>query len=165
MWDQKELGLLLEILSHLKRMKLQFTLNVVGDGPDRERFIEQATGLGVNDNIRMCGMQTDVIPYYLESDILLLPSQWEGFGLVATEAMECGLPVVSFCTEGPEEILAGGLAECLIDKYDTRGFAQKVLSLVQDRNHLQELGKLAEIRARDFSLETIIPQWNRLLCG
>jgi glycosyltransferase involved in cell wall biosynthesis len=164
-WSTKGLGLLLEILSYLKRMELQFTLDVVGDGPDHERFIMEATRMGVNDNIKMHGFQSDVKLYYLKSDILLLPSRWEGFGLVVTEAMECGLPVVSFRTEGPEEIMSDGLAECLINKYDTKAFAEKVFSLARDRNHLQELGKFAEKRAKDFSLETIISQWNKLLYG
>lgn len=163
LWETKGLDLMLEILSHLKRMKVSFVLQIVGDGPDRERFIKEAENLGVASDIELCGMQKDVLPYYLQNDILILPSRWEGFGLVVTEALECGLPVISFKTEGPVEILNRGLSDCLIEKFDTENFAKKIQELASNGIYRTEISCEASVRAKDFSLETIIARWNDIL--
>ena len=76
--------------------------------------------------------------------------------------MECGLPVVSFKTEGQSEIIFDGENGFLIDKFDVAEFAKKVVLLCHDGELRRTMGKNAQRRARYFSLNTIMDQWHSL---
>ena len=162
-YEQKGLGYLLEIIKILKKSVPNIQIDIVGDGPDKEQFINEAKKYGVFENLNLIGMVDDVQKYYCESDIFLSTSKYEGFGLVVTEAMECGLPVVSFATEGPSEIIYNGVNGFLIEDFNTEEFAQKVLLLYNDDNKRTAFGTMAQKRAADFAEEKIVRKWNKIL--
>lgn len=110
----------------------------------------------------MVGQTDNVASYYTEASIALLTSRKEGFGLVVTEAMECGLPVVSFKTEGPSEIIIDGENGFLIEKYDTEAFAKKIILLCNNKKMRYTMGQSAKQRASDFSINVIINEWSSL---
>ena len=128
-YDLKGLDLLIQALSIVKIEIPDFSLVMVGDGGGRERLENEIEKAGLKGNINMVGNSEDVMKYYMQASIALLPSRQEGFGLVVTEAMECGLPVISFKTKGPSEIIEDGVNGFLIDKYDVVSFAKRIVML------------------------------------
>jgi glycosyltransferase involved in cell wall biosynthesis len=162
-WKIKGIDYLIEILDKIFTKNDAWQIDVVGDG---EAFAEMTSVIHEKPWSRqVCfhGNIGDVISRYLEADILLLTSRFEGFGLVVTEAMECGLPVVSFKTAGPSEIITDGINGYLIDKYDTDAFANAVLELMHNDDLRLAMGKNAALRAGDFDIEVIKKQWDEIL--
>ena len=110
----------------------------------------------------MFGNSEDFMKYYMQASIALLPSRQEGFGLVVTEAMECGLPVISFKTKGPSEIIEDGVNGFLIDKYDVVSFAKRIVMLCERPDLRKQMGENAARRAEDFSCHFIVGEWKIL---
>lgn len=162
-YEIKGLGLLIKSLKKLKDIVSDFTLTVVGDGSGKERFLKEAIEAGIIDNIKMIGATTEVIKYYISNSICILPSTQEGFGLVVTEAMECGLPVISYKTEGPSEIIEDGVNGFLVEKFDTDVFALRIAELCLNSEKREEMGRNAINRARYFSINNIKIEWIKML--
>lgn len=161
-YDIKGLDFLVDIMLLVKKEIPDIHLTIVGDGNDRRQLEEIITKTGLSQNITMVGQTDNVASYYTEASIALLTSRKEGFGLVVTEAMECGLPVVSFKTEGPSEIIIDGENGFLIEKYDTEAFAKKIILLCNNKKMRYTMGQSAKQRASDFSISVIINEWSSL---
>lgn len=83
--------------------------------------------------------------------------------MVVTEAMECGLPVVSFDTVGPHEIINDGENGYLIDCYDIEVFSEKLLELMNDAGKRRQFSQKAVLNAQNYSVEHIVDRWNSVL--
>ena len=84
------------------------------------------------------------------ADIIVIPSKWEGFGLIAAEAMACGKPIVASNVCGLANIV--GDAGITADRFDAREFAKAIMSL-EDKNSYLKCSRNAEQRAKHFSIE------------
>ncbi|MGH2077621.1 glycosyltransferase [Aerococcus urinaeequi] len=162
LYETKGINLLLKIMSQIVKVKPNIILNIVGDGPDRNRMIDDIKSLKLENNILYHGGTSNVEDHYLNNSILLLPSTIEGFGLVVTEAMEYGLPVISFETEGPSEIIEDSVSGYLIPKFNIELFSEKILYLLSNPTRLKEMGESAAIRSNEFSSRNIVRQWEIL---
>lgn len=92
--EQKNHRLLLDIFAEFHRRRPDSMLLLAGDGPLRPEMEQQAARLQLQDAVRFLGMQTDVPQLLNAMDLFLLPSLWEGLGIVAVEAQASGLPCV-----------------------------------------------------------------------
>lgn len=164
-WEQKGLGLLVEILERYfsDDRSRDWNVIVVGDGEGRNRFEEEIRRAGFSERVVMAGKTDRVQQYFLQSSICLNTSKWEGFGLVITEAMECGLPVVAFATDGPREIITEGKDGYIISGFDTDLYAEKLLELSADSGLRREMAGNASAKADAFSADKILLQWKRIL--
>lgn len=162
-YDTKGLNNLILILKHLQNMIDKFKLVIVGDGKDMNRLRKDIELHNLTDVVDFIGMTENVAKYYTNSSICLVPSNIEGFGLVVIEAMECGLPVVSFETEGPSEIISNGYDGFLVSDFDTYVFAEKIAKLLMDEQLLTRMSENAKNRAKDFYIDEIGNQWVKLL--
>lgn len=162
LYEQKGLGLLTDILEQLKEQRIEFHLDVVGDGCDRKKFLDECQKKNLLDYINFAGETKNVMKYYLNATIFVFPSKCEGFGLVVTEAMSCGVPVISFKTEGPSEIIEDGINGYLVEKFSTHLFAERIIELLNDRQKRLRMGEEASKRALDFSLRETGAEWQRL---
>lgn len=164
-WEQKGLGLLAEILKkfYQDNRSENWEVLIVGDGEGRSRFESEITKAGINRRVNMVGKTDDVVKYFLQASICLNTSKWEGFGLVITEAMECGLPVVAFATDGPGEIITDGKDGYIVPEYDTDLFAERLLELSENADLRNEMSQNAIEKAGAFSADKILQQWKKLL--
>ncbi len=158
-YEIKGLDLLIDSLSYLNKFNQQWHLTIVGDGQGKENLIKEIQKKGLEGYISIIGFTDNVLSYYQKSSILLLPSRSEGFGLVVIEAMECGVPVISYETDGPSEIIDNEIDGYLIKKYDTESFAKKIEYLLNNENERLKLSKNAIKKAKNFSIENIVNQW------
>lgn len=103
MSDQKGFGLAIKAISNIKYRVENYT--IVGDGERQEELKKLACRKGVQNIVEFVGWQSDVEPFLEKADIQLIPSRWEGFGLVAVEGMAKGLPIVASDVPGLRDVL------------------------------------------------------------
>ncbi|NGF55089.1 N-acetyl-alpha-D-glucosaminyl L-malate synthase BshA [Parapedobacter sp. SGR-10] len=134
-------------------------LLMVGDGPERGNAEELCRQLEICNDVRFLGKQDAIEEILSVSDLFLMPSSSESFGLAALEAMACGVPVVSSNTGGLPELNVQGVTGFLSDIGDIEGMAQHAIHILEDCDRLEKFKKAAYQRATDFELSKILPQY------
>lgn len=135
---------------------------MVGDGPERPMAEELCRELGIDDDVRFVGKQQDMEEIYAISDLFLLPSEYESFGLSALEAMAAGTPVVATNSGGlPEIIIHGvnGFMSNIGDVESMGNFAKEILS--NEKTH-HSFKVAARKQALQFDIENIVPMYENL---
>lgn len=142
--------------------KIPSRLLMIGDGPERQQTEELCRNLGVCDEIRFLGKQEQMEEILNITDLFILPSQSESFGLAALEAMACGVPVISSNAGGLPEINIAGETGFLSDVGDVEDMAANALKILKDESTLKAFKKRALANAKRFSIEKIVPQYESL---
>jgi N-acetyl-alpha-D-glucosaminyl L-malate synthase BshA len=114
------------------REQVAARLLMVGDGPDLADAARLARALDVSDDVEFLGEQDQVVPLLSASDVFVLPSAQESFGLAALEAMACGVPVVASHVGGLPEVIQHGVDGFLHEPDDVAGMAHSALQLLTD---------------------------------
>ncbi len=107
-------------------------LLLVGEGPDLDGALRHARQLGLGDAVVALGDQEDVAALLSVTDLFLLPSSQESFGLAALEAMACSVPVIASRVGGLPEVVAEGVAGFLLPPEDVDGMAAKAVEVLTD---------------------------------
>ena len=140
------------------RAEREVTLLMVGDGPDRARAEARCRELDLAQDVVFLGKVKNPIEPLLISDLLLLPSETESFGLVALEAMAAGVPVVSSNVGGLSEVNVQEETGFLRDVGDVEGMAQDALAILDD-GALRGFKQRAKARAAEFTIDRILPHY------
>lgn len=122
-------------------------LVLVGDGPELGPAERRLRELGLRDRAELHGHRHDLPPLLCDSDVFLLPSQTESFGVAALEAMACGVPVVASEVGGLPEVVTDGETGYLCPVGDVEHFADRTLSLLDDPTRRHAMGQLAREHA------------------
>jgi L-malate glycosyltransferase len=138
------------------------TLLMVGDGPDRPDAEKEAEELGVVASVRFLGRLDSVETLLQASDLFLLPSQTESFGLAGLEAMACGAPVVATRAGGLPEVIDDGVNGILEPVGSVEAMGRRAIELLRDPKRHQAMRDAAVAKAREFSAERIVPQYEAL---
>ena len=142
------------------RERMDAELWLVGDGPELPQV--RAALAPMSDSIRYFGMRPDVRPLMANADLLVLTSLEESFGLVALEAMACGVPVLAPRVGGIPEVVTDGLAGVLFRAGDDDDGAARALEILADADRHWTLRQGALTRAGDFSEERIVAEYEAL---
>lgn len=134
-------------------------LLMVGDGPERTNAEELCRDLGVCQDVRFLGKQDAVEEILSVSDLFLMPSSSESFGLAALEAMACKVPVISTNTGGLPELNVNGETGFLSDIGDVDEMAKNAIYILEDNDRLEKFKDAALERAKTFQLSNIMPQY------
>jgi len=138
-------------------------LLLVGDGPDRPKAEWLAQTQGVSDDVLFAGKQSEMASLLSISDVLLLPSEQESFGLVALEAMACEVPVIATRVGGLPEVVEHEEDGFLLGLGDVAGMAEAALKLIRNPQLRSEMGKAARQHAlRDFCATKIVRHYEQL---
>jgi L-malate glycosyltransferase len=145
------------------RKQLKARLLMVGDGPERPKAEWLARTHGVSNDVIFVGKQSDMSDLLAISDVLLLPSELESFGLVALEAMACEVPVIATNVGGIPEVVRDGIDGFLHAVGDIDAMAQRCLSILADADLRRNLGRAARDRAtREFCASKIVLRYEDL---
>jgi len=136
-------------------------LLMIGDGPERERAEQQVRALGISEQVKFFGKTNEVRRLLCMSDLFLLTSESESFGLVALEAMAAHVPVLSTNAGGIPEVNIHGETGFLSDVGDTDAMANHALALLRDEQLLKLFKKNAYGRAQKFCVDEIVPLYER----
>jgi N-acetyl-alpha-D-glucosaminyl L-malate synthase BshA len=153
----------IRIFEKVKR-EIPSKLLMIGDGPERLNVEELARSLDIYDDVRFLGKQEQISEILSITDLFLLPSQTESFGLSALEAMACSVPVISTNAGGLPEININGKTGYLSNVGDVDAMAANAIHILRDNDTLQHFKKAAIAQARKFEKQHIIPLYEKLYC-
>ena len=135
------------------------TLIMIGDGPERVDAENEARELGVNADVRFLGRLDSVASLLQSSDLFILPSQTESFGLAALEAMACGSPVVASRAGGLPEVIDDGVNGILEPVGSVEAMGRRAVELLRDPERHAVMRAAAIAKAEQFSADRIVPMY------
>ena len=137
-------------------------LMMVGDGPEKEKAEYLCQELGIQDKVIFFGNSNEIDKILSFTDLFLLPSETESFGLAALEAMAWSVPVISSNSGGLAEVNFDGISGYLSDVGKTKEMAENALKILRDETVLAEFKKNALSVAKQFDIKNILPQYEAL---
>ena len=149
-----------EILARVLKKGIKTRLVMVGDGSERTNVEHRARCLGIYDSCVFVGKQPRIVDYLSVSDVLLLPSEQESFGLAALEAMACELPVIASRVGGLPEVVTDGETGFLSEVGDVDKMANDAARLLTDEEFRREMGRRArESAISRYRTDIVIPKY------
>ncbi len=137
-------------------------LVIIGEGKERKNLETRIEEMGLSDMVSLPGWQRNPFSFMSRSDVFVLSSDYEGFGNVIVEAMECGCSIVSTnCLHGPSEILEDGKHGILVPTNDDAALAQGIMRLLAGVSIPPQA--VAKNRAAQFTMQEIGPQFEQLI--
>jgi N-acetyl-alpha-D-glucosaminyl L-malate synthase BshA len=144
------------------RRAMPATLIMIGDGPDRVDAENESRDLGVEKDVRFLGRLDSVATLLQGSDLFVLPSQTESFGLAALEAMACGAPVVASRAGGLPEVIDDGVNGLLEPVGSVEAMGRRAVELLRDPGRHTAMSLAAVEKAQQFSAERVVPMYEAL---
>lgn len=142
--------------------KIQSKLILVGDGPERGKVLERAKELGLGRDVIYLGKTTEVERILCLTDLFLLPSESESFGLAALEAMAGGSPVISSNAGGLPEVNIDGVTGYTCNVGDIDDMIKKSIYILNNKTIHDRFKHEARLRAESFDIKVILPQYIKL---
>ena len=149
--------------SHKKNLE-SWQLVIVGDGAMKEQIQAKILEKNLQDTITLKPFTKDIEKKYLNASIYAMTSHFEGFGMVLVEASSYALPCIAFdIAAGPSDIIESGVSGYLIKDNDLQDYADKLFTLMSDKDKRESMGLQAKQRVKEkFSKEAIMPLWEEV---
>lgn len=148
------------IIRALTLLPKNVKLLLVGDGKKRESILNLIKSTGVQDRVKLLGTREDVPSIMKTSDIIIVSSNWEGFGLVAVEGMAANKPVIASDVDGLKEVVEGfGL---LFIKGDEKDLANKIDKLMCDSEYYTKVSEKCYEHSKNFSIEKLVKHYTKV---
>ena len=142
--------------------KIPAKLMMVGDGPEKQKAEQLCESLGISDQVIFFGNSNEIDRILSYSDLFLLPSETESFGLAALEAMACGVPVISSNAGGLSEVNFHGLSGFLSKVGDVDDMAYNAIKILESPESLAFFKKNALEIAQKFDIKNILPLYEKI---
>ena len=154
----------LDVIKIFKKIqeKIPSKLMMVGDGPEREKAEMLSRELGIRDRIIFMGKSDEVREILCLSDLFILPSETESFGLAALEAMAAKTPVISSNTGGLPEVNIHGNTGFLSNVGDIDDMAKNSILILENEKTLESFKERAYVVANKFSMDSILPHYEEI---
>lgn len=144
----------------------QFTdwkLDIFGQGEWREMLQQMIDEQGLQNTAKINPPTNAILNEYVHSSLLVMSSNYEGFGMVLVEAMSCGVPVISFdCKCGPKDIIQSGINGLLVPNGDIQALADAMMKVMEDEAYRKMLSQNARKVVDTYSEQAVMSQWIRL---
>ena len=160
---QKHFDLAIKVLSHLKDIDWHY--EIIGEGPLRLKLEQLIVSLGLEDKVTLFGWSSKLEEKYYNADIQLIPSRFEGFGLIAIEGMSTGLPVIASDIPGINEVVSSSVDSCFLVK-DLNNIDEWLDQIKLCINTLEKdlvhISKESYLHSQKFSLEKMTKNYINL---
>lgn len=147
---------------HKIQQQIPAKLMMVGDGPEKEKAERLCVELGIQDKVIFFGNSNEIDRILSYSDLFLLPSETESFGLAALEAMALSVPVISSNSGGLPEVNFDGISGYLSNVGDIDAMAENALKIIRDEATLKQFKSKALETAKQFDIQNILPLYEEL---
>lgn len=137
-------------------------LLMVGDGPERPVMEDLVKELGITDDVRFLGKQEQMEEILVVSDLFILPSEYESFGLAALEAMAASMPVLSTNAGGLPEVNIDGKTGFMCNVGDVENMSRRAIEILQNDETLAAFKQQAYEQACRFDIHNIVPVYEKL---
>ncbi len=144
------------------REKVKSKLVLMGDGPDRDLALKHAQDLGIENDVKFLGKTNEVERVLCMSDLFLLPSSSESFGLAALEAMAARVPVISTNAGGIPEVNIDGETGFLSNVGDVESMIANSLKILTNPELKEKMSQNARERAQKFDISNVVPLYEAL---
>jgi GalNAc-alpha-(1->4)-GalNAc-alpha-(1->3)-diNAcBac-PP-undecaprenol alpha-1,4-N-acetyl-D-galactosaminyltransferase len=160
---EKGLDVLLSAFSRVAGAFPDWTLIVLGEGPERARLSELAERLGISDRVSFAGWIREPGDALARADLFVMSSRYEGFPNALLEAMACGLPAIATESLGAREIITPDIDGVLVPVDSVSELEAALRELMSDDAARRRLSRAARAVSRRFSLEAVVRQWDEIL--
>jgi N-acetyl-alpha-D-glucosaminyl L-malate synthase BshA len=157
----KRVGDVIKVFAKVQE-KIPSKLLLIGDGPERTGIEKECRECAACEHIRFLGKQDAVEEILSVSDLFILPSETESFGLAALEAMACQVPVISSNTGGIPELNVQGVTGFMSNVGDIDDMVKNSIYILEDDKRLAQFKHNALEHARKFDIKNIMPMYERL---
>ena len=137
-------------------------LMMVGDGPEKEKAETLCQELGIQSKVIFFGNSNEIDKILCFTDLFLLPSETESFGLAALEAMSCGVPVISSNSGGLPEVNVDGVTGYLSNVGDVANMSKNAISILRDDTVLNQFKRNALQEASEYDIKKILPLYEKV---
>lgn len=139
--DQKDYPTLLEAFREVLKQHPEYTLEIFGNGPDKDKLKQLSEELGIGSSVYFMGAHKDAIVQAADSACYVMSSKYEGMPNALMEAMAVGLPCVSTdCPNGPAELITSGVNGVLVPVGDAQALSEAILRMIEDRDFAEKCG-------------------------
>lgn len=160
---QKSFDRLIDIWTDIHKTNPDWILNIYGQGPDEQKLRDMISSNGLINVVNIFPPVKNIRDKYKNSSILLMTSTYEGWGLVLSEAMSCGLPVVAYaCKCGPKDIITDNVDGYCIPNGNKDLFVAKTKCLIDNLSLRRTFGFAARRNIERYRIETVMAQWVEL---
>ena len=159
--EVKRIPDVIKIFNEIQK-KIPAKLMMVGEGPERKPAERLAEKLGIGENVIFLGNSNEVDKILCFSDLFLLPSRTESFGLAALEAMASGVPVISSNTGGIPEVNIEGISGFLSEVGNIEEMATNAVYILEDPERLASFKQNAKQAAKKFSIAEVVPKYEQI---
>ncbi len=161
---EKAFDMLLDAMPMVRAASPDADLTILGDGPLKPDLLAQREALGLAGAVHMPGFQPNPYPHFKHADLFVLPSRWEGFGLVAIEALAVGTPVVATdCPGAVREILAGCPLAQLVPPSDPQALAEAVIAALESAQSGFHPHQSLDAFLGRFDVKTVLREYEEIL--
>jgi len=161
---EKGFDVLLDAMPMVSATNPDADLTILGEGPLRGDLLARREGLGLTGAVHLPGFQPNPYPHFKHADLLVLPSRWEGFGLVAIEALAVGTPVVATdCPGAVREVLAGCPSAQLVPPSDPPALAGAIIGALKAAQSGLHPHQSLDAFLRRFDVKTVLREYEELL--
>ncbi len=157
----KRISDVIEIFHRIQK-RIPSVLLMLGDGPEKERARKQAQDLDIADKVKFLGKTSEVERILCISDLFVLPSEKESFGLAALEAMGAGVPVISSNTGGLGEVNLHGITGFTADVGNVEAMSEGGIYILEDSDRHLDFARAARKQAERFAIDKIVPGYLEL---
>ncbi|OEK07689.1 N-acetyl-alpha-D-glucosaminyl L-malate synthase BshA [Flavivirga aquatica] len=147
---------------HNIQKEIPARLMFIGEGPEKEKVEQRCQELGISDKVVFFGKSNEIDKILCFTDLFLLPSKTESFGLAALEAMASGVPVISSNTGGIPEVNIHGVSGFLSHVGDVDDMTKNALHILRDDKRLETFKGNARKESLKFDLHNIVPQYEAI---
>lgn len=160
---QKGFDLLIESFNTFSKTNDDWQLVIVGEGKEKFKLLERINKYNLQDRIRVESFTNNIKEYFLNSSVLLLPSRWEGMPMIVLEALEMGVPVISYDITAVEPLITNGKEGIVVKSFDNDEFAIAMEKVASSFNLIEDMSKKCVIKSREFDVENIRDKWIQLI--
>lgn len=162
---EKDFPLLINIMENIHKKDPEIKLDIIGDGLERKNLEQLIKTKNLNSCIKITGFlpQTEIAKYYHDSSLFVLTSKTEAFGLVLTEAMSYGLPCLALARASGARAQIGKDTGFLLNSENPTEIADKIISLLNNKNLLLEKQKNLNSKINNYSPESILKDWLKIV--
>ena len=161
MREVKQIPDVIKIFYNIQK-KLPAKLMMVGEGPEKEGAERLVEELGISDRVIFFGNSNEIDRILCFSDLFLLPSQTESFGLAALEAMASSVPVISTNTGGIPEVNEDGYSGYLSEVNAVEDMSANAIKILSDVTVLNQFKANAKLQSQKFDLRNIVPMYEEI---
>lgn len=161
---EKGHDLLIESFKVLSQKFPDLHLEIIGDGPLKEKLINKVNELDISQKVTFHGHLKNPFPILNDADIFVLPSRVEGFPNALLEAMALGLPSISFdCNYGPSDLITHNENGFLVDCENIGMMAKQIDALLSDEIQMEKVSSNSRYVLTDFSEDKIMKKWDEVI--